>query len=183
MDSSQIQSLISSDPYLKKIQCYIIFQEELPTFIEPESIYFILIPNGRAKKTGKGTFDLGHWILLDFLKDKKGKGTKNYEQISYFDPYGRRPTSDVLKKLKGSARFMQAKLFVNSTVVQTVGSLCGVYSAYAALLRARGFSYKNILTKKISKRAKLNIKILPDLIASLLPRENRKLDRFSLDFI
>ena len=182
MDSTQIHALISGDPYLKKLQCYILFEDELPNFIEPGSVYFVLISNGRTKVTDKGTYDLGHWILIEFLKDKNFKGP-NAHQLSFFDPYGNRPSKDTLKKLKGSAKFMQCHLYVNTTCIQTVSSLCGIYSTYIGLLRARGFSYKTILKGKLSKRSRVNIRVLPELIGSLLPRRNRTIERFSLDFV
>ena len=62
-------------------------------------------------------------------------------------------------------------------------TICGPIVAYIALLRARGFTLQVIQKRKLSKNLLFIVKVVPDLISFFLPKQNKKLKRFSLDFL
>ena len=181
MNSDQIQALIDSDPYLRKSQCSIIFEKEIPSLLPLNHIYFVLIPNGRVKDTKETKFDLGHWIHLDTLLNSSKTGK---QIISYVDPYGHSCSSETLLKMQKTARKCNLELFINKIRIQDSFSVtCGFIISYFALLRSRDFSSKEILIKKISKKTLNNARVIPNIIASLLPKGPlRNRPRFSLDF-
>ena len=181
MNSAQIEALIEKDPYLKRTQCSIIFEKEIPSLLLLNHIYFVLIPNGRVKATKETKFDLGHWIHLDTLLNNSGGGKQT---ISYVDPYGHLCSSDTLSKMHKTAEKYNLEVFINKIRIQDSFSVtCGFIISYFALLRSRNFSTKDILMKKISKKPLSNARVIPDIIASLLPRGPlRNRPRFSLDF-
>ena len=181
MESTQFRLLVRDDPFLKQTSCHIINEDELPSIIQRGHLYFVFIPNGKEKETDNRIYVLGHWTMIDFVYDLNGRTGS----VNYFDPMGARCSAKTWAKLRNTAKYFRVKTFVNTTCVQKTkyASVCGPITAYFALLRARHFTYKTILSRKISRNFKRNVMIIPDIIASLLPKGSRNLPRFSLDFL
>ena len=182
MDSNQLRYLVAHDSYLKKYSCSIITDIEIP-FILPQNELFFILTSIRKKKNGsegKGVV-IGHWVLIDSLNKSKS----NKKQITYFDPYGSNVTSVKVRNcLKRSLLYHKATLNINRKNYQhKYSTICGPIVAYIALLRARGFTLHVIQKKKLSKNLLFIVKVVPDLISFFLPKQNRMLKRFSLDFL
>ena len=178
MDSNQLRALCHTDPVLKTIPTAIIFEKDLPTILNTNWIYFVLISNGKTILKSHKRVWLGHWILIDSLISKTNP------QISFFDPYGKPPSLLTLTKLEKTCSKKSFSLFINKIQVQdNISTTCGPVIGYCALLRARNFTYKQILKHKVSKNVLMNAKIIPNIISSLLPKKLRTISRFSLDFL
>ena len=182
MDSEQIEYLTKDDPFLKKYANFIVFDHEIPSILPMNTIYFILLTNGQIKKTPEKQYDLGHWCILETLP-YNNKSESKYG-IGYFDPLGTPCNPLIRKKIVTTAKTYGLKVFINKTQVQLkIATVCGLFSTLVILLRARKYSYAEILGKKLSKSPRVNAMVVPDLISSLLPKTLKKLERFSIDFI
>ena len=184
MDTLQIKSIIKSDKYLKKIPSSVIFEKELPSIIPRNHFYFVLTPNGKTKDHENSTVILGHWILIERLDLFKRNGQVKYGSVNYFDPYGTGPDSLTYQKIAGTALIHNLDVFINKRRTQLPGSVIfGSLIIYVSLLRARGYSYPNILAHKLSKSLRINAQTIVDIVNSLLPKKQKKVKRFSLDFL
>ena len=182
MDSLQIQDLVKNDPYLKTKTCKIIYESEIPTQIDKDIILFVLIPNGQIKqKENKVRYALGHWCLIDTLKSVHHPRKCT---ISYWDPYGIAPSPSTFKKIAGTASAHNLRVFINRKQTQLkVSTICGPIICYISLMKSRGFSNSQILQSKLSTSDKINAKVLPDMINSLLSKNLKKVTRFSIDIL
>ena len=120
------------------------------------------------------------YIYINLNTNKSGKN-----QLTYFDPYGSNVTSVKVRNcLKRSLLYHKATLHINKNNYQhKYSTICGPIVAYIALLRARGFTLQVIQKRKLSKNLLFIVKVVPDLISFFLPKQNKKLKRFSLDFL
>ena len=178
MESSQIYNLVTKDPFLKRFKVSIISEIDTPYRLLQNHFFFILVSIKKRKIKGKIT-SLGHWILIDTLHDDK---ISKSPQLAYFDPMGKGISS---KRIKESVKRSEkhSNLFINRICYQhSMSAICGPIVCYIALLRARGFSYSTISTKKISRDLMINVKYIPMMITILLSKKYQFLPRFSLDF-
>ena len=119
--------------------------------------------------------------MVDTIFSKKSK----QNQLTYFDPYGLTVSSLRIKKcLKKTLLKHKAVLYINRNNYQhRFSTICGPIVSYVALLRARGFSLTDIQKKKITKELLFNARIIPEFVSYFLHPKNKKIERFSIDFL
>ena len=180
MDGLQIEYIAKNDQFLKKYRSKVVFDFEVPDIIPMNSVYYILLKDGRVKETSQQKIDLGHWVILESLPYK----TQTKHRIGYFDPMGFGCNPVIRKKIVATCKRLGLKVFINKSRVQLpVSSVCGPLCSIVSLFRARGYTYEDILKKRLSPNARINAMVVPDIIESLLPKNLKKIARFSLDFV
>ena len=173
MEGSQIKILFKRDTFLAQQKCSVIFESEIPSVINPSQWFFVLISNGKKKIIKSQSYHLGHWVFLEC----------NNTEIIYFDPYGLNCSEETKKKIIRSAHQNHLQIFINKKKCQGVGVYCGPLICYFAMLRARQFSYSDILKYKFSENLQHNAEAIPAIVEAFLPMKSRPLLRFSLEFL
>ena len=130
-------------------------------------IYVIYVPL-RLARTEKILRVHGHVVALDSLSDS---------QLNFYDSFGRfahLPYPRVKNILERVSRTLKRQLVVNTVVHQNKNSsVCAYYSLFWLLLRARGYSMKEILKTKFSRDSFKNLSAIPAIIQGLLPVSSR----------
>ena len=183
MDGRQLQFICNNDPYISKYDPKVILDSELVAF-EPEKIYFILLTGHSGKKVvnrKRLKIVYGHWILAETLAKNDGK---SHKIISLYDPLAQQFPKSILKKVLTYCESNNSKLYINQSIAQLpYSSICGAICLFVAMLISRpGNSYKNIKKVKLNHNLRFIAKYVPSLISYFLPKGQKKIARFSLDF-
>ena len=192
MDSKQFLYICKNDAILHSKKVSIILQSELKK-IEPNRVYIILLKVGnkdkyKKKEEGKKRYILGHWSILDTLGDHP-PGTAHSPQgnrpaLNYFDPSGFPPAFDIYKIMLDYTLRYGAKMRCSTGVFQLIGtSICGYLCAYVLLLRSRHVPMATIEKDKLNHNLRFLAREVPNFIKYFLPPGNRKIERFSYDFL
>jgi hypothetical protein len=135
MDGQQIDSILTTDPFAKKIFQGVYARDEINIEVllqqsKPTSDFSHFVCNlDRRDKPGS------HWILIELNHSKK--------EIFYFDSYGLPPFfTDLLSTLHQTNYPITWNKFQLQSLSTTV---CGQYCIIFCLLRSRNYSIQNIL--------------------------------------
>ena len=183
MDGRQIEFISNNDPYISKYDPKVILDTELVAF-EPEKIYFILLTGHSGKKVvnrKRLKIIYGHWVLVETLTKNDGKCHKI---ISLYDPLAQQFPKSILKIVLTYCETYNSKMYINPSIAQLpYSSICGPICLFVAMLISRpGNSYKNIKKVKLNHNLRFIAKYVPSLISHFLPKGQKKMTRFSLDF-
>ena len=189
MDSKQFSYMCKNDAILRQTKVSIILQSELKQ-IQPDFIYVVLLRIGnenkyKKKEEGKKRYILGHWCILDTLGDRPRPQPQPQPQpVQFMDPSGFPPPFDIYKLMIDYTFRYNTKMRCSTAVYQLMGtSICGYLVAYALLLRSRGMPYVAIENDKLNHNLRFLARMVPEFIKFFLPAGNRKIERFSYDFL
>ena len=183
MDGSQLEFISTNDPYISKYDPKVILDSELVAF-EPEKIYFILLTSHSSKKlVNRKSLKViyGHWILAETLLKNDNK---SHKIISLYDPLAHKLPKSLLKKVLTYCESNNSKLYINQSIAQLpYSTICGAICLFVAMLISRpGNSYSNIKKVKLNHNLRFIAKYVPSLISYFLPKGQKKIARFSLEF-
>lgn len=121
MNTLQIESILSHDPFTASIFAGVYARDTLP-FIDSGCCIFNTAPSHEKH---------GHWIALFITKNS----------VEYFDSYGGKP-SILIKKIMRKKNWKHNPF----TLQSPLSAVCGQYCVYYLYHRARGQSMRKILS-------------------------------------
>ena len=192
MDSSQLEFISKRDPFINKYDPQVILDSELVSF-KPLKIYFILLTKHEKKGRDKQRRDVkiirGHWIMMETIRSSSRTSSRpsfnSGSILAYYDPLGQSCPNNLLKKGLQYCKKYDSKMYINRSIVQLpYSTICGAICIFVAMLITRpGNSYRNIKNIKLNHDLKFIVKTLPSFVSYFLPKGNKKIARFSLEFL